>query len=41
MEIGIGLVLFLLLALVTLVINPPEAWVEKLTGGKKKRPPEE
>ncbi len=36
MEIAIGLVLFLFLALFTLVISPPEALVRKLTSRKGK-----
>ena len=37
--IGMALILFIFLAIMTLMINPPEKWVRKLTGDddKKKR----
>ncbi|MBC7924420.1 MAG: hypothetical protein H7039_02080 [Bryobacteraceae bacterium] len=35
-EIVVGLILFLFLAIVTLMMNPPERWVEKLTQQNKK-----
>ena len=34
-EIAIGLILFLFLGVMTLMINPPEKWVQKLTDAKK------
>jgi hypothetical protein len=35
--IVVGIVLFLFLALVTLMINPPEKWVQMITGSRKKK----
>lgn len=35
-EIGIVVLLFLFLAIMTLMINPPEKWVQKLTDPKNK-----
>ena len=34
-EIAIVLILFLFLGVMTLMINPPEKWVQKLTDTKK------
>jgi hypothetical protein len=34
-EIAIVLILFLFLGVMTLMINPPEKWVQKLTETKK------
>jgi len=34
-EIAIVLILFLFLGVMTLMINPPEKWVQKLTDSKK------
>lgn len=34
-EIAIVLILFLFLVVMTLMINPPEKWVQKLTETKK------
>jgi hypothetical protein len=36
LEIGIGLFLLLFLGVMTLMINPPEKWTRKWTGGKEK-----
>jgi hypothetical protein len=38
-EIGIVVILFLFLAVMTLMINPPERWVQKLTDKKAKNKP--
>ena len=35
-EIGIVVLLFLFLAIMTLMINPPEKWVRRLTDPKNK-----
>jgi len=35
--VGLGLLLFLFLAVMTLMINPPEKWVQKLTGQDEKK----
>ena len=35
-EIVVGLVLILFLAVMTLMINPPEKWVKKITENKDK-----
>ena len=40
-EIGIVLLLLFFLAIMTLMINPPEKWVQKLTDSKKKNPPKQ
>ncbi len=39
-EIGIVVLLFLFLAVMTLMINPPEKWVQKLTNQKEKPKPD-
>ncbi|MDZ4800644.1 MAG: hypothetical protein SGI92_21000 [Bryobacteraceae bacterium] len=38
-EIGIAVVLFLFLVVMTLMINPPEKWVQKLTNTQDKDKP--
>lgn len=38
-EIGIVVLLFVFLAIMTLMINPPEKWVHKLTNPNKTKPP--
>ena len=35
LTIGVGLFLFVFLVVVALVINPPNAWVDKLTDRKR------